>query len=90
MLSAVSKSNALAIGTGFFAMVLGPELAELLGKSGCAKYFLFSQARLVRFLQPGAANQGEGLGHALFVCRVYLAVFYAMAWRAFVKRDVLE
>lgn len=90
MLSAFAKSNALAIGIGFFAMVFGPELPELIGKSAWTRYFLFSQVNLVRFLQPGTPNPGQGLGYALLVCGAYTAVFYAVAWWVFMKRDVLE
>lgn len=85
MLSAVSRSNALAIGVTFFAMALGPEAAGFLEGSGLGRYFLFSQTGLIRFLEPQ-----EGLGFALMVIGAHLAAFYAAAWWAFVKRDVME
>ncbi len=88
MLSAVTRSNAFAIGAGFLLILLAPEMAGLFGSGGVGKIFLFSQSNLVRFLAASGHLQA-GIWHALAVIAVYLAAFYLAAWWVFVKKDVL-
>jgi ABC-2 type transport system permease protein len=88
MLSALSRSVALATGVTFFAMLLGPQLDYLLG-AGASSLWLFSQLDLPRYIRPGLTAEPE-LWFALGVIAAYLALFYSVAWLAFTQRDVLE
>ncbi|MGE5551394.1 MAG: ABC transporter permease [Bacteroidota bacterium] len=89
MLSAVSRSNAFAIGASFFAMLLGPELGDVLAGTSWSRYILFNHINLTVYMNAGSTEGGSGLGYSLLVIGVYLAIFHAVAWMAFAKRDVL-
>jgi ABC-2 type transport system permease protein len=92
MLSTVSKSNTLAVGVSLITMLIGPELTNLLtaGKPW-GKYLLFINLDLSRYISgnPGPFP-GMSLAFSTFMLIGYWAVFVAVSWAVFIKRDVLN
>ena len=91
MLSVISRSPAFSIGMSYFAMLLGPELTELLAGRQWARYLLFGQTNLTIFMRAGSGRPDlPGLGFSLVVIGIYLVIFYVISWAVFTKRDVLD
>ncbi|HYH04196.1 MAG TPA: ABC transporter permease [Bacillota bacterium] len=89
MLSALSKSNALTIGSVLMMMILGPELARLFAEKAWAKYILFNNLNLPQYLNGESLLPGMSMQFSLAVLGLYGVVFYMITWVVFVKQDVL-
>ena len=91
MLSAVSRSNAYAIGVCFITYFFGPEISDyLLPGSSIAKYILFFHLNLFKYFGPDAVHFSDiGLRVSVMSLVAYVLIFYLIAWLVFVKRDVL-
>ncbi|MCK9862247.1 ABC transporter permease [Paenibacillus sp. ATY16] len=90
MLATVSRSGALAIGLSLF-LILGvnsftPLLAAL--KYKWADYILFIHLDLTQYLNDTPLRDGSTMGFSIAVLAVYYAIFVALAWYVFKKRDV--
>jgi ABC-2 type transport system permease protein len=92
MLSTLSKSNTLAVGVSFITMLIGPEFANLLtsGKPW-GKFLLFINLDLTRYLSGNPIPfSGMSLIFSTGMLIIYWAVFVAIAWTVFLKRDILN
>lgn len=90
MLSTVSKSSTLTVGTSLLVMLFGPEVNRMISGQW-AKYLIFANLDLVRYLKSNPSPwPGMSLEFSIMVLLVYGFVFYWIARTVFVKRDVLD
>lgn len=89
MLSALFRSSGIAIGLGIFLLFAGNIFQVLLNpeKYAWAKYVLFTNMDLSRYMF-GSGSSGMSLGFSAVVLAVYTALFLAVSWIVFIKRDV--
>ncbi|KAB2954661.1 ABC transporter permease subunit [Heliorestis acidaminivorans] len=88
MLSALFRSNSLAIGLSFILLFSGPGLMMLLQSFPWSKYFLFANTNLRLIAEGMAPVEGMNLSFALALLLLYFILFQALAWYGFVKRDI--
>ncbi|MCC2685321.1 MAG: hypothetical protein K0R75_2220 [Paenibacillaceae bacterium] len=87
MLSSVFRSSTLAVGLAMFVTLAGQIITALLTRYPWGKYWLFANTDLTIY-RAGAAPEGMTMGFSLTVIVVYYALFLAVSWAAFVRRDV--
>ncbi|MFF2484714.1 ABC transporter permease [Paenibacillus sp. NPDC058071] len=90
MLSSVFRSSALAIGISLFIILIVNSFLSLLAFLDYAwiDYLLFVHLDLVQYLDQAPIREGMTLGFSLSVLGAYYAVFMALSWYVFQKRDV--
>ncbi|QYR20597.1 ABC transporter permease [Paenibacillus sp. sptzw28] len=90
MLSTIFRSGGLAIGLSLFVLLAGGTITGLLSMLDYSwiKYILFINMNLTQYLNQTPTIQGMTLGFSLSVLAVYYAVFIALTWLIFNKRDV--
>lgn len=93
MMSAAFRSGGLTIGLSIFILLAGGLITNLLSllDKPIVKYTLFPHLQLTSYLDggPGPLPQYPmTLGFSLAVLGVHFAVFVAVAWLAFGRRDV--
>ncbi|MCJ8014406.1 ABC transporter permease [Paenibacillus sp. KQZ6P-2] len=90
MLSTVFRSGGLAIGLSLFIMFTKGIFTSLFDpdRYAWAKYLIFTQMDLTKYLQSGEGPGGTTLGFSLAVLAVYYIVFLAVSWYVFSKRDI--
>lgn len=90
MLSTVFRSSALAIGLALFlllAMDIINTLFSLLDYKWI-DYLLFTHLNLTQYIGDTSLGDGMTLGFSLVILGVYYALFIALTWLIFNKRDV--
>lgn len=90
MLSTIFRSNALAIGIALFLELIvnsSLQLLILIDKKW-VDYLLFVHLSLTRYAGGTVTEDGMTLGFSLSVLGVYYAIFLAITWLIFNKRDV--
>ena len=89
-ISALMRSTALSVGLGIFSYTSGLLFAELLAsmKVDWGRYLIFSNLNLSSISAGEGVFEYQSVGMAIAVIAVHLAVFWLIAWDAFVKRDV--
>lgn len=91
MLSAVSRSNAMAIGFSIFILLTGDLASYLISGYEWSKFWLFPNMNLGVYLEGGQPfREGMTMGFSLTVLLVYFALFHFLAWMTFTKRDVSQ
>lgn len=89
MVGILTRSSGVTVGVAMFCLMMGELVAILLSKYGFAKYILFAN---VDFSQYGAGGeplmQGMSLPFSSAVLAVYMALFLAVSFIIFRKRDV--
>ncbi|MCM3629398.1 ABC transporter permease [Paenibacillus glycanilyticus] len=90
MLATVSRSGALAIGLSLFLILGVNSFTVLLAsiKYKWADYILFIHLDLTQYLNDTPMRDGMTMGFSVLVLAIYYAVFVALAWYVFKKRDV--
>jgi ABC-2 type transport system permease protein len=88
MISSVFRSSSLAIGISIFIMLTGQSITMLLLRWSWGKYFLFANTDLTPYLEGQPLAEGMTLGFSIAVLLVYFAVFNALSWFIFIRRDV--
>lgn len=89
MISSAFRNTSLAIGLTIFAMMGGQLVLQLLARYDWVKYVLFANLDLSGFFGTGQPPvEGLTLGFSITVLLVYYAVFIAIGWVAFTRRDV--
>lgn len=89
MISTIFRSSGIAIGLAIFLMFAGNTVVGFLSKYEWAKYILFANTDLKQYYNGiGPMNDSMTLTFSIIVLAVYLVIFLAAAWTAFIKRDV--
>lgn len=89
MISAVFRSNSLAIGISLFLMFTGGQLTSLLAmKYEWAKYILFANTDLTQYFEGYPIVEGMTLPFSVMMLVIYFVVFQLLAHIVFKKRDV--
>lgn len=90
MISTVFRSGGLAIGLSIFLLLSGSMIASLflLFDKPWVDYVLFLHMGLSQHLTGTPIIEGGTLGFSLAVLAVYYAIFIALTWYVFNKRDV--
>lgn len=92
MLSTVFRSNGLAIGLSLFIVLMGSTIASLLrmmmDRYEWIKYIFLVHLNLTGYLSGAPGPVGMTFGFSLGVLAVYYAIFLAVTWTLFRKRDV--
>lgn len=88
MISAVFRSSSFAIALSVAIMFAGSGIAAFLAQFSWAKYFLFENTDLTQYLNGSPNIPGMTLSFSVTVLIVYFAVFNALSWIIFKKRDV--
>jgi ABC-2 type transport system permease protein len=88
MISSVFRSSVLAVGLSIFLMLLGRPVAMLLLRWSWGKYFLFANTDFSPYLAGRPLAEGMTPGFSIAVLAVYFAVFHALSWLVFTRRDV--
>jgi ABC-2 type transport system permease protein len=90
MLSTVFRSGGLAIGLSLFLLLGGGTITGMLSMLDYewVKYILFMHMNLTQYLQGQPMREGLTIGFSLSVLAAYYAVFVALTWLIFNKRDV--
>ncbi|GAB4073710.1 ABC transporter permease [Barrientosiimonas marina] len=89
MISAVFRNNTLAIGAAIFLMFTGNTIVTAFNDYDWAKYILFANTDLEQYTVSGSpVIEGMTLGFSITMLIVYFAIFIALSWLVFSKRDV--
>ncbi|MFD2659294.1 ABC transporter permease [Paenibacillus thailandensis] len=90
MISTIFRSSALAIGISIFLIVVVNSFTPLLAMMDkkWVDYVLFIHLDLTQYLNGNPLREGMGYGFSLLVLAVYYAIFIALTWYIFNKRDV--
>lgn len=90
MISSVFRSGALAIGLSIFMLLGGSILSGILLfiDKPWVDYILFMNFGLASYLDGGTPIPGRPLGFSLAVLAGYYAIFIALSWFVFHRRDV--
>lgn len=89
MLSAVSRSSAMAIGCSIFLMLTGDAVSYFIHHYEWSKYWLFPNMNLGVYLNGGTPfKEGMTPGFSILVLVLYFTVFQLLAWLSFTRRDV--
>lgn len=89
MISAVFRSNSLAIGISLFLMFTGGQLTSLLAmKYEWAKYILFANTDLTQYFEGYPMVEGMTLPFSIMMLILYFVIFQVLAHVVFKKRDV--
>lgn len=92
MLSSIFRSSVLAVGIALFQILIVNNMASLVMflKQKWVDYVLFIHLDLTQYLSESGAGirPGMTLGFSLGVLAVYYALFMALSWFVFTKRDV--
>jgi ABC-2 type transport system permease protein len=90
MLSTVFRSSGLAIGMALFLLLGVNSFIGLIAMLDYKwiDYLLFVHLNLTQYLEGSPMREGMTLGYSLGVLGVYYAIFIALTWYIFNKRDV--
>jgi ABC-2 type transport system permease protein len=90
MLSALSRSNSLAIGLSIFFLFAGTVISEILRSLDVSwgKYLLFSNTDFSQYSNGEPMFKGMTPAFSVTVLVIYFVLFQAVAWWSFTKRDV--
>lgn len=90
MLSALFRSSGIAIGLGIFLLFASGIFQLLLDpeRFSWAKYVLFTNMDLSRYMDGNGGPAGMTLGFSSAVLAVYAIIFLIVSWVVFTKRDV--
>lgn len=90
MLSTVFRSGGLAIGFSLFLLLGVNSFVALIAmlEYKWIDYLLFIHLSLTQYLDGNPMREGMTLGYSLGVLGIYYAVFIALTWYIFNKRDV--
>lgn len=89
MISAVFRSNSLAIGISLFLMFTGGQLTNLVAmKYDWAKYILFANTDLTQYFEGYPLVKGMTLPFSISMLVIYFFVFQLFAHMMFKQRDV--
>ncbi|MDO7907194.1 DUF2705 family protein [Paenibacillus sp. JX-17] len=90
MLSSVFRSSALAIGLSIFIIFTSSIFAAIFSpeRFSWAKYILFNNMDLTRFIGTDVDANGLTLGFSAAVMAVYYIIFLVVGWLIFNRRDV--
>lgn len=90
MISTVFRSSSLAIGLSILMLLGGSILSALLSliNKPWVDYILFMNFGLAAYLDGGTPITGRPLGFSLAVLGGYYAIFIALSWYVFHRRDV--
>ncbi|MFZ3580332.1 ABC transporter permease [Virgibacillus sp. DJP39] len=88
MISALFRQSALAIGTSIFLLFVGGPIVSYFADKAWAKYILFANTDLNRYVNGTPFIEGMTLGFSIAVLVVYFVIFLAVSWLSFSKRDV--
>lgn len=90
MLSTIFRSSGLAIGIALFLLLGVNSFIALIAMLDYKwiDYLLFIHLNLTQYLEGNPMREGMTLGYSLGVLGVYYAIFIALTWYIFNKRDV--
>ena len=88
MISAVFRNSSLAIGIAIFLMFSGNLIVQQFSQYDWAKYILFANTNLQQYATGNITIEGMTLTFSIIVLLVYYALFMALSWSVFTKRDV--
>ncbi|QPA30311.1 ABC transporter permease [Thermaerobacillus caldiproteolyticus] len=89
MISAIFRNSSLAIGLAIFLMFVGTEVTALLAmKFKWAKYLLFANTDLLRYIDGVPLVKGMTMSFSILMLFVYFIVFSSFTWLIFRKRDI--
>lgn len=88
MISAIFRNSSLAIGIAIFLMMGGTMIVALFQEKPFAKYILFANTDLKMYREGQYWVEGMTMQFSIIVLIVYYAIFMALAWIFFTKRDV--
>lgn len=89
MISTIFKSSSMALGTTLFLMFTGTQLVFWFEKYGWSKYILFAHTDLSQYSKTGDLFLSSNtLSFSLIVIAVYYAIFIALSWLFFTRRDI--
>lgn len=93
MMSTIFKSNSLATGLTIFLLFMGEVLVLLFSRYEWAKFILFANLDLSRYLNQGyyylnPVYEGMTLSFSLMVLAVYFIIINAISWMIFTKKDI--
>lgn len=89
MISAVFRNSSLAIGISIFLLLMGGNITQLISmKYDWAKYILFANTDLTKYVDGSPLVEGMTLGFSIIMLLVYFIIFIALAFGVFTKRDV--
>ncbi|QKG85194.1 ABC transporter permease [Kroppenstedtia pulmonis] len=90
MISSVFRSSSLAIGLAIFLMFTGVQAVFIMSQLDLewAKYILFANTDLSPYFDGKPMFKGMTLSFSVTVLAIYFALFNAISWLAFCKRDV--
>lgn len=89
MISTLFRSSVVAIALSVFLVLFGPVITEVLRSYAWDKFVLFANWNLAPYFEsdvPPLPNMT--LSFSIAVLTVYYAVFLAVSWLSFTKRDV--
>lgn len=89
MISTVFRNSALAIGLAIFLMMAGNQIVFFFAEHSWAKYILFANTDLQQYTNGQTPMiEGMTLGFSISILIAYYAIFMALSWLVFTKRDV--
>jgi len=90
MLSTVFRSSGLAIGMALFLLLGVNTFIGLIAMLNYkwVDYLLFVHLNLTQYLDGNPMREGMTLGFSLVILAIYYAIFMAITWYTFNKRDV--
>ncbi len=89
MISSIFRTSGLAIGLSIFLMMAGSSVVVFVSQYDWAKYILFANTDLTVYINGmGPMIEGMTMTFSIIVLLVYYAIFLALSWLVFTKRDV--
>lgn len=88
MVSTVFRNNALAIGLSVFLMFTGNIIVASFSRYEWVKYILFANTDLSQYIDGIPVVKGMTMSFSILMLILYFAVFNAISWTTFMKRDV--